>query len=413
MSTSSFPDSNPNSSPPKPACGCMYNCRPLCRQARRPRHHRRHHGHDGRRESILFGSQNADRTPWRPDCGHQPGVRRRSGHGSDGVRSPGRSRHGCLRKSQVRESSVAGRKKGLGTAHFSAHRDPRPHARPSTAPLRVIVNLQSSNDRPRHRLPLVPRLPVLDHRPRGHARLGGDEGRRPDGLPRRPGVALADPAHPARAHRHARAAAADGDDPGLGHRLGQRPLRSLLGGPVSKARRGDGRRGPHRQPDPRRHRVHAAESGSERRLVHRAGQRVVQRRGRIHRRRHAGVRRGAALDLPDAERAAVRVQPAAAAASGRLRCARPGAAAITGDPAPAVHRAAVDPDPGHRDRVEGLPADQRAAVRSGAGVAAPGGELSSRTSDERTKAISSGTSRTSSGRPLRSPSGASRRRSRG
>ena len=71
---------------------------------------------------------------------------------------------------------------------------------------------------------------------------------------------------------------------------------------------------------------------------------------------HAGVCRGAALDLPDAERAAVRVQPAAAAAAGRLGGARPGAAAVTGDPAPAVHRAAVDPDSRPGDRVEGLPA---------------------------------------------------------
>ena len=55
--------------------------------------------------------------------------------------------------------------------------------------------------------------------------------------------------------------------------------------------------------------------GLERGLVRRALQRVVQRRGRIYRRGRTGICRGAAVDLPDAERAAVRVQPAAAAAA--------------------------------------------------------------------------------------------------
>ena len=73
----------------------------------------------------------------------------------------------------------------------------------------------------------------------------------------------------------------------------------------------------------------AAEGGAHDRLVRRA---AMCRSGRWSTppTGSPGVCRRAAVDLPDAERAAVRVQPAAAAAAGRLRRARTGAAAVAG-----------------------------------------------------------------------------------
>src|SRR6185369_1563226 len=77
---------------------------------------------------------------------------------------------------------------------------------PARGPSAVTSNGVDGRAPPR--TDVVRGLPLLDHGARGHARAGRAAGRRPHGLPRWPGLALAAAAHPPGADRDAGGAAA-------------------------------------------------------------------------------------------------------------------------------------------------------------------------------------------------------------
>src|SRR6185436_6363215 len=72
-----------------------------------------------------------------------------------------------------------------------------PTAREYPAPGPSAVTSSDGGERAPPGPDVVRRLPVLHDGARGAARAGGAAGRRPDRLPRRPGLALAAAAHPA------------------------------------------------------------------------------------------------------------------------------------------------------------------------------------------------------------------------
>ena len=211
-------------------------------------------------------------------------------------------------------------------------------------------------------LPLVRGISLLHDRSRSDARAGRAARRGSDGVSRRTGDALPHPAHQARADRHAGRAAADGVDAGLGDRLGEHAVRPVLGREIPQAGGADGRGRARRQPRHRVRRVRPDQDRARERMVHPARQRQL-RPARELGLGGSHVCRRDPVDLPDAERAPLRVQPdPAPAARRRVRDCHLPADGRRGETAGAQSQPDVS-DRGSARGVAGVSRDRPSAVR--------------------------------------------------